>query len=174
MGDEDEPAAVAQSTVGARLAAELARDELAPETIDQLRSGLGSDAIPDPDPSGSIEARLQHLQSEVETVAAYNEAIEEFLDEHGIASQFVTNAREDIDTATRRLDALDSRATRHGDRLDDLEPVVKRRGARLDRIESRLGDVAETVEAYRERLDELEAALAALEDWRDALGDAFD
>lgn len=177
MVDEDVPTdggRAAGLTVGERLADEVRRGELAREDLAILRSELGFEGVPEADPDGAIEARLRHLQAEVDTLTAYTDAIEEFLDEHGIASQFVTNAREDIDTLENRLDAADIRTTRHADRLNDLEGITRRQGGRLDHLETRLVDLANEVETLANRLEEAEAAVASLRDWQAAIGETFD
>lgn len=177
MADDEHPTdggRVRGATVGERLADEVRRGELSSEDVAVLRTRLGFEGVPDADPDGGVEARLRHLQSEVASLAAYAEAVEPFLDEHGTARRFVADAREDIDGLERRLDAVDARATRRAGRLDDLEGVARRQGARLDRLEAEVGDLGEAVGRFDDRLAELERAVAALRDWRAALGEAFD
>lgn len=149
-----------EATVGARLAREIRQGRLAREDIELLRGQLGLDlrAYAD-DPDGSVEARLAHLQSEVTTLAAYTDAVEELLDEQGTARQFVEAARADIDALERQT--------------SDLEGVAGRHAGRLDSLETATADLRETVEAFDQRLDALEEAVADLEAFRDDIEGVF-
>lgn len=150
----DESRLDGEATVGGRLAREIRQGRLAREDVELLRGQLGLDlrAYAD-DPDGSVEARLAHLQSEVTTLSAYTDAVEELLDEQGTARQFVEDARADIDGLERRV--------------SDLEGVAGRHDGRLDELEGAASDLRETVETVEERLDGLEKAVADLEAFRD-------
>lgn len=174
-------------TLGERLAREIRQGSVPREDLEVLRSQLGLDLRTYGDPDGGVEARLRHLQSEVSTLAAYTGEIEELLEEQGTARQFVEGAREDIDALESRLDALDARTTRRGDRLDDLagsvEPHARRladleetagdHAEHLDALAADLADLRETVVAFESRLDALEETVAGVQEWREEIEGAF-
>lgn len=170
------------TTLGERLAREIRQGAIPREDLEVLRSQLGLDLRRYGErPEGGIEARLAHLQREVATLAAYTEEMEAFLDEQGTPAQFVEEAREDLDTVENRLDALDARATRRGDRLEDLESdvadlegVAGRHDGQLDGLEEELTDLRGTVETFDDRLAALETTVDDLQGWRETVESVFE
>lgn len=191
--DEDQATDVAGldasggSTLGERLAAEIRQGAIPREDLEVLRGQLGLDLRTYGDPAGGVEARLRHLQSEVSTLAAYTEEMEDLLDAEGTARQFVEGASEDIDALESRLDALDSRTTRRGDRLDDVDDATDRHerrlddldattddhAERLDALETELDDLRETVVEFDARLDALEESVEDIQGWREEIEGVF-
>ncbi|MFD1644414.1 hypothetical protein [Haloarchaeobius litoreus] len=94
-------------------------------------------------PKPSVAVRLRYLSGRVSDLAAYADAIEEFIDEEGTAQQV--------------LDDLD-------DRLDSLEAEHAELTDQLDRVEGDLGDTEATVEDLGDSLESVEDAVTELED----------
>jgi len=165
----DTAPSVAAGGVGAALAAELRAGELAEEDVELLRERLNlglaeSDAV-----------RLRDLQTRYHDLAAYTDALEAFVDEHGDADGVLADLQDDVDRLEDDLDELAGA----GDRLDDLEERLDERPA-PEELTDRLDAVAADVDAVEERLDErvdeverrladLEATVADLEDQTEVL-----
>jgi predicted nucleic acid-binding Zn-ribbon protein len=111
-------------------------------------------------PEPSVAVRLRYLSGRVSDLAAYADAIEEFIDEEGTAQQV--------------LSELD-------DRLDSLEAEHEELTDTLDRVEGDLGDTEATVddlgdslESVEETVGELEASLQEEHERVEANHDAID
>ncbi|WP_440990679.1 hypothetical protein [Haloarchaeobius baliensis] len=94
-------------------------------------------------PKPSVAVRLRYLSGRVSDLAAYADAIEEFIDEDGTAQQV--------------LDDLD-------DRLESLEAEHAELSDQLDRVEGELGETEETVADLGDSLGAVEDAVTELED----------
>ncbi|MFB6299977.1 MAG: hypothetical protein ABEH65_06910 [Halobacteriales archaeon] len=113
----------------------------------QLRDAL---AVDEPVETGSIDARIEHLQSEVSDLAAYTEALEEFLNEKGAG-------RDLIDSIENGMETLQDTT----DRLED----------RIDSGEETLSDLEETVSALEDDIDDLHDELAKQDELADRIDD---
>lgn len=94
-------------------------------------------------PKPSVAVRLRYLSGRVSDLAAYADAIEEFIDEEGTAQQV--------------LDDLD-------DRLDSLEAEHEELSDELERVDADLGETEETVAALGDSLETVEETVAELAD----------
>ncbi|UTF54841.1 hypothetical protein [Natronosalvus rutilus] len=147
--ESDEPSLVTA------LADELEAGTVEPAEVDRLREHLGGELRP------SVEARLDHVQTRIETFGAYIEALEVFLDENGTATQIqdelqteLEAVQDELQTATRERAALRRR-------IDDLEATV----VTDDNVEAIAeGTVDSAVARYSRRLDRLSSTLDDLED----------
>lgn len=138
----DEPAEPTDSSVLAALAAEIETAEHNDESLDVLRDALDTRRTEEPT---SVQARLERVEGEMNELAAYTDALEEFLDENGDGQSVLQT----IETKHDRFDA----------RLDTV-------AERLDTIEGRLATVDEhetTLESLRTDLDAVTSRLGALE-----------
>lgn len=117
--------------VAAAFAAQLRCDEVTPGQRATIREELG---IQTPE---SIAARLDHLQSQVTDVAAYTEALEQFLDEEGGAEQTLESLRTDI--------------ARTNERLDRIEEQVETAAAEREALAVRLDEVTAEIQALQRR-----------------------
>ncbi|MFB6119756.1 MAG: hypothetical protein ABEJ68_01420 [Halobacteriaceae archaeon] len=111
-----------------------------------LRRALGEG-----DASGSVDARIRHLQNEVADLSAYREALAEFLDENGGAAAAIAEFEEDVDALR--------------DDVAEIEGTVADRATRLDELEATLGEV-------RASLDALESEVEAGRAWREGIVNA--
>ena len=187
--------AMTDEPVGDRLVREISEGTLSNESLESLRTALGVE------PSGSERARLSHLQSRVEEVAAYATALEEFLDEHEGGATLIEEFKSELSTFEEELETLEHRV---GETREDLEDVDSRTSTvesdldglneRIDPIESELDTFDENLEEVRSdvesvddglssvetELEELEETVTAVEadvvditEWRDQLGSMF-
>ena len=196
--DSTEPtvtAAVTDEPVGERLVREIREGTLSDEDLESLRTALGVD------PSGSERAKLSHLQSRVEEVAAYTAALEEFLDEHDGGAALIEEFKYELSTFEDELETLENRVTETRDDLEDVnsrtstvESALDGLDERFDPIESELDTFVDDLEEVRSdvesvddglssvetELEELEETVAAVEadvvditEWREQLGSMF-
>lgn len=120
----------------------LREDRVSDEQRSVLREELGTN------PSTSTDVRFRHLQSRLEDVVAYADAMEEFLDEEGTAKDVLDELRAEVD-------AFDSD-------LDEIRDTLDTAAAERDGLEREVGDITDEVDrlvAERERLDDQVTAL---------------
>lgn len=102
----------------------------------------------------SVEARLDQLTLRVETFGAYAKALEELIDEHGPASEFLDRTRRELADLDERLQSVreevESVQGDHGEELEDLRERTDALDRRFlnaqNRFEGEVGDVRERVE----------------------------
>lgn len=114
---------------------------------EKLRASLGV--------TPSERARFEHLQARLEELAAYTDALETLIDDHGLdvvgemRSAIEDNANE-VATAREDIEGLEELVEQHRsrtvDELDSLRADVAERGAELD---ERLSDVESSLERIR-------------------------
>ncbi len=198
--DASEPqptATTTEASLVATLVEELESEDLDDERRQALQEALGVTA---PD---SVDARISHLQSRVEDVAAYSTAMETLLDDRGPDGEFLPDLHEDVNgietdltTLETRIDELtetvttvetdlasvaqtvDETETTVGElqtRLTTLEETVDELDASLD-VEAIETDIAETtaeLETLRDQLETTQADIQEIQEWRQRLGEMF-
>lgn len=168
-----------QGGIAAVLAAEIRNDNVSEEDMALLKKELGTD-VP-----RSVEVRLSRLQSQVETFAAYSEALESFIDENGTADELLAQVDNGLDALEETVDdltidvsdAADEREALSGDirsvkttaestadRVDTLEADLTDTTAQINGVDDDLGSLIEDV-------DTLDSSVKTL---GDDLEDAFD
>lgn len=139
-------AAVPAEGIGAALAAEIREGNVSDADLRILRREL------DFEQPESTNVRIRHLQSRVEDLAAYTQALEEFLDENGTAEQLLSEFEEEVAGLTEDVADMESRLGTDEEtlaRIEDLE-------AELESV-----DVGEEFESVHERFEELEELVGA-------------
>ncbi|WP_458208996.1 AAA family ATPase [Haladaptatus sp. NG-SE-30] len=139
----------------------------------------------DLDTPESTNVRIRHIQSRVDDLAAYTEALEEFIDDNGTAQTLINEFENEVESVRSELGAMN----------DDIESV-KDEGAQararvadlennLTDLEDEIGELGEfgdDLDGLKSQLDDLEDLVATnteettalddeLEDLRDDLGD---
>jgi predicted nucleic acid-binding Zn-ribbon protein len=169
-----EPDLPATGNVASTLAEEIREGSVSDADLAVLRQELDV-ALPE-----STNVRIRHLQSRVEDLAAYTEALEEFIDENGTASQVLENVEtfgDEIGELDAAVDALESEIDDVRDSederqaIDDLEDGVQalredhsETSERVAALESEVGSVSENLEATREELREVRADLEGVQE----------
>lgn len=182
---EAEPESVEPGGIGAALATEIREGEISEADLRILRREL------DFEQSESTNVRLRHLQSRVDDLAAYTEAMEAFIDEHGTAEQLISGFEDDVedlredfavleseagvdDHTLERIDDLEDELEPVGERFDDLEELVGANTddvtALADEVEMLESDLGSEVEAVAEEVDKVAVQISELQ----ALDDRFD
>jgi uncharacterized coiled-coil protein SlyX len=181
-GETDVDTATDESVVEA-LAAELDSGEVDDDTVAELRNALGVTT------SGSADARIEHLQSQVADLEAYVDALEEFLDEEGDAQTLIDDVRGDYAEVTGRVDDLEADVTELSSTVDEridaelagveddvesLEADVAELSSTVDeRIDAELAGVEDDVESLEAKLERMEDDLADVKELRDRLTTAL-
>ena len=155
---------------------EAEEDELAP-----LVAALGTASQP------SVDARLDHLQARVEEVAAYESALESFLNSRGDDGRFLPDLQdrvstletevEELEAVTERVSAVDDDVAALSASVEDLETTVADLETDLDAevgdVEDRLESLETTLDAVDDELTTVSEDLEELKNWRERLGEMF-
>ena len=156
--DEDSSSVVAvEGGIAAVLAAELRNGNVSEEDRALLKKELGS-GVP-----RSVEVRLSRVQSQVEDLSAYTDALEEFIDENGTATEIFGDLRSDVEELSSELDEitvdLDSAAAERADLSADLATVrtgVNTVERDLEALDERVAGNEESVDDINRRIQETE------------------
>lgn len=140
-----EPTLPSVDSIAGALADEIRQDAISDADLAILRQELDV-TLPE-----STNVRIRHLQSRVEDLTAYTEALEEFIDDNGTAKQFV----DEFETFEGDVEGL-------RDEVDDLEAEITEVQGLEDELQT-VSDLELTVEAIQEgqsatsdRINELE------------------
>lgn len=176
------------SLVGA-LATELRNGNVDEDDVKLLRKAF--DIVDDgaSGGSGSVDARIQRLQTEVADVLAYTDALEEFLDENGTAEQTIDEFRSEVESLQSDLEEVGELARSHEDALSEIQSTVDGVESSMtslesdvDEVLSQVDGVEDEVESVREDVDDVEGTVndvessvddveAQLEDLESQVGD---
>jgi predicted nuclease with TOPRIM domain len=183
----------APDDLAATLAAQIRAGEVAEEDLETLSEALGPDVTDlntESEVPGHVEAKLDKLQSDVDEVAAYTAALEEFLDDAGTAEDLLTLTEEfdevrasverlegtvdavesDVSAVDERLEAVAETTDSLDDRVDSIETDVADLRTELEAMEDELGDdLADRVADVEAELDEMEEDIQTLDNLRQAL-----
>jgi uncharacterized coiled-coil protein SlyX len=171
-------------SVAAALAAEIRADRVDDDDMAALREAFEG-SVPT-----SVDVRVGRLQSQIEDLLAYREALADFLDENGTAEAVLGDVSESVSELEDRVDELEgSLATADADREELRNEVASATESladtdeRLDAMAADLADLEATAEGLDERLteveelesdvEELRAELEELRSFRDRLSSAF-
>ncbi|QLG62392.1 coiled-coil domain-containing protein [Halorarum salinum] len=164
---ESEPApagagAPGGGSVAEALATELREGEVSAEDRELLKRELELDH------STSVDARISRLQSSVEDLGAYTDALEEFVDENGTADELIEGLRADVTEVRDALDAVEADlAAADDERADLADDVADVRGT-VDGVTDEVTETAEGLEAsiaeLRSEVEELAGEVAAEDD----------
>jgi len=153
----------------AAMANELRNNEVTKEDVQILRKAF--DLASDND--GSVTARVDKLQKDVNDVIAYTDALEEFLDENGTGDQMleefqseVESFRSEVESFESELDEVQSATARNDDQIDslstDVETVEETVASVESTVESEVGDVESQVSELESQLDDVQSELEAI------------
>ena len=179
--------------VGAALAAEIRDGEISDADLRILRRELDFEG------TESTNVRIRHLQSRVDDLEAYTEALEAFIDENGTAERIFAEYESEVEGLRGRVDGFESEldgiefAEEFADverRFDELEELVganttdtSELAAEVESLESDLEADLESVterlssidDTLSERLDALDEELSErLDEFDDDLDARFD
>jgi len=159
-GETDEAPAPAATTATESVAATLAA-EIRAGTVDDDDLAVLQEAFEGEVPT-SVDVRVGRLQSQIEDLLAYRDALADFLDENGTAEAVVGEVSEDLRDLTDRVESLEG-ALAEAD--DDRAAIREEVSAVTDRVD----DVADRIETVADDLDELETTAETLEERLDSV-----
>ncbi|KTG11099.1 hypothetical protein AUR64_05145 [Haloprofundus marisrubri] len=148
--DSVAPAPTPQTGIASALAAEIRAGEVADEDLDLLREELDF-GLP-----RSVDVRIRRLQSQMDDLEAYSDALETFLDENGTADELVTELRSELDSLSTTTDDLEDDIASLRDEAADLNETTKTVDSRVDEVSSRLDGVDDRVEDVAAGVDSLD------------------
>lgn len=128
------------------LVTELESDRVTDDQRDALAEAL------DLEPSNSLDVRLGHVQSRMDDFAAYADALEGIIDEHGTADAFMAEIRDSVEAMEREVAAVD-------DRLDDVVDRLDTTAERIDELEAAASDRDEQLGSVVADLEDIEESL---------------
>jgi len=146
--------------VVAALAEEIRSENVAAEDLQLL--GRALDHVADSQ-SGSTDARLRQLQSDIADLRAYTSAIEEFLDEEGTAQQLIDEFESRLRTLDNRLDEVESQVGDNTERLGDMDGTVTDVREEIDATSTTVEDLEATVTEFNSEIETLREDLDATE-----------
>lgn len=151
-GNADAPADGGE-TVGAALIAELEAGTLSEETVQTLRDQLRAN-----EPArGSVEARIEQLQRDFSELRAYKNALAEFLDEEGSASDLIDRFERDLESIEESVDEIEARTETQA---EDLESITVEVDEQRDEFET----LTQTLESVRTEVEDLQTEVGQLRD----------
>ncbi|WP_423751455.1 hypothetical protein [Salinirarus marinus] len=171
--------------VAAALADEIRAGDVADEDLELLREKLDFGA------PKSVDVRIGRLQSQVEDLLAYRDALADFLDDHGTADDVFDEFQGELDSLESRLADVDASlsaaATERTDLREDVSAVretVETVESQVATLDEEMGEVREDIAGLDERLvdveedvraelDDIQAELEDLREFRDRLSSAF-
>ncbi|WP_435153680.1 AAA family ATPase [Haladaptatus sp. DFWS20] len=183
--EEDDIVDVTQSpspprpgSVAAALADEIRAGEVNDADLKLIQQEL------DLDTPESTNVRIRHLQSRVDDLSAYTEALEEFIDENGTAQSIidgfegeVESLRDELGTMHDDIENAKEESAQARARVADLESDLSNLDEKLDGVND-LDDNLDTLETQLNDLEDLVATntqeASALDDEIEDLRDDFD
>jgi len=144
--------------VGA-LAAEIRNKNVDADDVKLLRKAFD---LAD-DNGGSVDARIQHLQTEVSDLLAYTGALEEFLDENGTGDEIIDEFREQVESFESELEGVREMASGHDESLSSVESTVEEVESSMDSLQSDMDEILADIEAVQSDVESVEGEVDDLE-----------
>ncbi|WP_049915083.1 hypothetical protein [Haloferax mucosum] len=146
--------AAAEGGLVSALAAEIRAGTADESDLDVVREAV------DVETRRSTDVRIRRLQSQMEDLEAYSDALAEFIDEEGTGEELVSEFRAEMDAFRADLDALDT--------------VVEDTVESVDDATSRLDAAEETIAAVDERSERVSSTVANAQSHLDDHGDRLE
>ena len=141
-------------SVVSKLAEELDRSEQRSEDVDTICRYL-IDALP----RTSLDVRLTRVQTQVDELLAYVDALEEFLDENGTAAELIEEFRTEVASLEESMHEVrdaSARAAEERNALRERVATLEETTLSKERIDERFATLEEAIEG---RLDDHEARI---------------
>ncbi|WP_224269021.1 hypothetical protein [Haloprofundus salinisoli] len=146
-----------QTGVAAALADEIRSGDVDDEDLELLRDELDL-GLP-----RSVDVRIRRLQSQMDDLKAYSDALETFLDENGTADELVTDLRGELESLSATADKLETDVAALREDRTDLASTVDDVSGRLDGVDERVASVDAGVESLDDEMGEVRSDLADLD-----------
>ncbi|MEF8882060.1 MAG: hypothetical protein V5A34_06000 [Halapricum sp.] len=160
---EGESGGTEPSNVTTTLLAEIHHGTVDDDVVRALRNELSVNGSG----GGATDARIQHLQNEVSDLAAYTEALEEFLADNGTGDQMIEDFRDRLNSFENELDQIQSIAMENDETMDEVHSEV-------NRVSGQVSDVEDTVTSMEGTVDEVEGTVETLDSQVDTIDEEVD
>lgn len=157
--DPERPADGADDVL-AKLLDQLESTDEESDRLQALRAKLA------PESQKATDVRIQHIQSRMDDLAAYTEALEGLINKHGTASSFMEEIERELDDLNTQVDSIrnqtQSAETERRDfeeRLADVESSVEAVG---DDLRSSTEDLSAELDTLRDTVDSRERTIQTL------------
>ncbi len=155
---EDRPASPPRpGSVAAALADEIRAGEVNSDDLSLIQQEL------DLDTPESANVRIRHLQSRVDDLAAYTEALEEFIDDNGTAKTLIEDFENEVESVRDELGRMGTDIESAKDEGAQARARVADLETNLDDFETSLQSDLEDLESDVDELGELGSNLDGLE-----------
>ncbi|WP_430505828.1 hypothetical protein [Haloparvum sp. PAK95] len=141
-------------SVASALADEIRSGEVDDEDLEVLQSEL------DFETPESVDVRIGRLQSRVEDLSAYTEALEEFIDEEGTAEQVLDEVQAELEAVRETVAELDEELDAAADERASIVEDVSTNDAAISEVDEAVEAVENDVDELRSTLDDLSENLA--------------
>ncbi|MFB6211921.1 MAG: hypothetical protein ABEI76_10320 [Halobacteriales archaeon] len=148
-GTTADPAAVADGELVAALAEEIRSGSADQADVETLADHL------DEEIARSRDVRLRHVQSRVDDLSAYIDALEEFIDDNGTAAELIEDFEAEVDDLRDDLVDLEGTVETVADSQTELTDQLDEVESQLDAVEAEL----ESATVATEKLDTLESQM---------------
>ena len=144
-------------SVAAALADEIRAGEVNSEDLSLIQQEL------DLDTPESTNVRIRHLQSRVDDLAAYTEALEEFIDDNGTAKTLIEDFKSEVESVREELGEMGDDIESSKDEGAQARARVADLETNLNGLETGLQSDLEDLESDVEELDDVGSNLEGLE-----------
>lgn len=158
VASETTGTASATESVAAALATEIREGRVDDDDLTLLKRELDV-GVPN-----SVDVRIHRLQSQMDDLEAYSDALATFLDEEGTGAQLINEFRTDVESLSASLSSLETAlSAAESDRVD-LRNEVDDVATTVRGVESAVADVESRVDTHGEDLSSLAGDVDALGD----------
>ncbi|CCQ34420.1 transducer protein [Halorhabdus tiamatea SARL4B] len=194
-GDEGDDAVgqVQPGSVAKTLAAEIRQDAVDDAALRVLKQELDLGGSGGDTDGSAVDARIQHLQSEMSDLAAYTSALEEFLAENGQGEELIEEfqgrldefqgeldgVRSELDSMSGNVESVEETVSSNAETVSELDGDVDSIEGTVESLDDELDGLREEVESMSEqlgedgdladRLDDVESEIEELKEWREQL-----
>jgi methyl-accepting chemotaxis protein len=137
------------------LATELRQNEVSAEDVKLLRQAFeiaGQEG-------GSIQARVERVQSDIADLRAYTDALEEFLDENGTATQLIDDFQDDVESLEETVNGMQGTIEENSEEMTAVSDEVGSLGDDVAELNEEVTSVRDEVDDVSEEVDEVSAEM---------------
>lgn len=142
----------------------LQNTSLSKEQQETLREAIRFDT------DESMNARIQHCQTQLSDLEAYIDPLEEFLDEEGFGQQLIKEVQGKLTVLEEEVTVLESTVTTTISKQEELETQFDD----IERtVDAQMSEFDETADSLHAEIDSVWTTVKELEDWQKTVATAF-
>ncbi|WP_049941345.1 coiled-coil domain-containing protein [Halorhabdus utahensis] len=173
-GGDDEVGQVQPGSVAKTLAAEIRQDAVDDAALRVLKQELDLGGGGGDTDGSAVDARIQHLQSEMSDLAAYTTALEEFLEENGQGEELIEEFQGRLEEFQGELDGVRNELNSMSGDVDSVEQTASSNAETVSELDEEVDSIDETVDSLDEEVDGLREEVEAMSDQLGEDGDLAD